>query len=199
MLRVNKYQKKGYEISNSELRKIALAVSKLNLEDKETFLHQYGSLYGLESTVDLFLEDNDKFNPEVALEKFVTEYQEPTLIFNTQNNIRKVIDKPTPYKVEWMVDYLLYTGSYNDFIQQPFYVEIEGSGRDKTYNLIGISGGVVENLSSKYPQKVKSDYAKAHILLYKEMYDPLIKSLNSMIKQGQGFNNVQENPDYTHF
>jgi len=117
MLRVNKYQKKGYEISNSELRKIALAVSKLNLEDKETFLHQYGSMYGLESTVDLFLEDNDKFNPEVALEKFVTEYQEPTLIFNTQNNIRKVIDKPTPYKAEWMVDYLLYTGSYNDFIQ----------------------------------------------------------------------------------
>lgn len=199
VLRVNKYQKKGYDISNSELRKIALAVSKLNLEDKETFIQQYGSMYGLESTVDLFLEDNDKFNPEVALEKFVTEYQEPTLIFNTQNNIRKIIDKPTPYVREWMIDYLLYTGSYNDFIQQPFYVEIEGSGRDKTYNLIGISGGVIENLSSKYPQKVKSDYAKAHILLYKEMYDPLIKSLNSMIKQGQGFNNVQENSDYTHF
>ena len=97
------------------------------------------------------------------------------------------------------LDYLLKTGSYNDFTQQPFYVKIEGSGRDKTYNLIGISGGVVENLSSKCPQKVKSDYAKAHILLYKEMYDPLIKSLNSMIKQGQGFNNVQENQDHTPF
>lgn len=200
MLRVNKYQKKGYEISNSELRKIALAVSKLNLEDKETFLHQYGSMYGLESTVDLFLENNDKFNPEVALEKFVTEYQEPTLIFNTQNNIRKVIDKPTPYKAELMVDYLLKTRSYNDFIQQPFYVEVEGTGKDKTYNLVGLNGsGIVENLSSKYPQKVKSDYAKAHILLYKEMYDPLLKSLNNMIKQGQGFNSAKENTDYDPF
>lgn len=41
--------------------------------------------------------------------------------------------------------------------------------------------------------------AKAHILLYKEMYDPLIKSLNSMIKQGQGFNSTQENKDYEPF
>ena len=41
--------------------------------------------------------------------------------------------------------------------------------------------------------------SKAHILLYKEMYDPLIKSLNNMIKQGQGFNNVQENLDYDPF
>ena len=91
------------------------------------------------------------------------------------------------------LDYLLKTDSYNDFTQQPFYVEVEVSGKDKTYTLVGLNGsGIVENLSSKYPQKVKSDYAKAHILLYKEMYDPLIKSLNSMIKQGQGFNNVQE-------
>jgi hypothetical protein len=195
MLRVNKYQKKGYDISNSELRKIAFAVSKLNLEDKETFIQQYGSMYGLESTVDLFLEDSDKFNPEVALEKFVTEYQEPTLIFNTQNNIRKVIDKPTPYKVEWMIDYLLKTGSYNDFIQQPFYVDVEGIGRDKRYKLFGIENK--EIVDSVYDRdnnnrwdfhSVSSDYAQGHILLYKEMYDPLIKSLNSMIAQGQGFN-----------
>ena len=200
MLRVNKYQKKGYDISNSELRKIAFVVSKLNLEEKETFIQQYGSMYGLESTVDLFLEDSDKFNPEVALEKFVTEYQEPTLIFNTQNNIRKVIDKPTPYDREWMCSYLLKNGHYLDFIQQPFYVEVEGTGKDKTYNLVGLNGnGVVENLSSKYPQKVKSYYAKAHTLLYKEMYDPLLKSLNSMIKQGQGFNSAKENMDYEPF
>ena len=206
MLRVNKYQKKGYEISNSELRKIALAISKLNLEDKETFLHQYGSMYGLESTVDLFLEDNDKFNPEVALEKFVTEYQEPILIFNTKNNIRKVIDKPTPYIVEWMVDYLLKTGSYNDFTQQPFYVEVEGSGKDKKYKLFGIENKeIVDSIYDRDSGKrwdytsVSSDYAQAHILLYKDMYDPLLKSLNSMIKQGQGFNSAKENKDYDPF
>lgn len=188
MLRVNKYQKKGYEISNSELRKIALAASKLNLEDKETFITQYGSLYGLESTVDLFLEDNDKFNPEVALDKFVTEYQEPTLIFNTQNNIRKVIDKPTPYDSAWMCSYLRRDSHYLDFIRQPYYVEVEGGIRDKTYKVVSLNGnGIVEDLSSKYPQKVKSDYAKAHIMLYKEQYDPLIKALNNMVKQGQGF------------
>lgn len=203
MLRVNKYQKKGYEISNSELRKIALAISKLNLEDKETFIQQYGSMYGLESTVDLFLEDNDKFNPEVALEKFVTEYKEPTLIFNTQNNIRKDIDKPTPYKVEWMVDYLLKTNSYNDFTQQPFYVEVEGVGKDKKYKLFGLENkSIVDSVYDRDSDNwwdystVDGDYTKAHILLYKEMYDPLIKSLNNMIKQGQGFNNIQENPDY---
>ena len=52
MLRVNKYQKKGYDISNSELRKIALTVSKLNLEYKETFIQQYGSMYRLERKED---------------------------------------------------------------------------------------------------------------------------------------------------
>lgn len=41
--------------------------------------------------------------------------------------------------------------------------------------------------------------AKAHILLYKDMYDPLLKSLNSMIKQGQGFNSAKENKDYDPF
>lgn len=196
MLRVNKYQKKGYDISNSELRKIALAVSKLNLDDKEIFMSQYGSAYGLESTVDLFLEDNDKFNPEIALEKFVTEYQEPILIFNTQNNIRKSIDKPTPYPSKWMVDYLLQNGSYNDFKQQPFYVEVEGTGRDKKYKLFGIENKeIVDNVYDRDHSKrwsytpVSGYYAKAHILLYKDQYDPLIKSLNSMISQGNGFNN----------
>ena len=105
--------------------------------------------------------------------------------------------------------------SYNDFIQQPFYVEVEGSGKDKKYNLVGIENkGIVDNLEEykKSAPPIRSklqrlwghseasgDYAKAHILLYKEMYDPLLKSLNSMIKQGQGFNSAKEKPDYEPF
>lgn len=188
LLRVEKYQQKGFTISNGELRKIALAISKLNLEDKSEFIHQYGSMYGLESSVDLFLEDDALFDAEKALEKFSKDYQKPTLIFNTQNNIRTVVDKPTPYCKEWMCSYLRKEESYLDFIQQPYYVEVEGEGWDKTYNLVGLNGeGIVENLSSKYPQKVKSDYVKAHIMLYKQQYDPLLKSLNQMVERGEGF------------
>jgi len=193
MLRVEKYQQKGFSISNGELRKIALAISKLNLEDKAEFLHQYGSMYGLESTVDLFLEDDALFDSEKALEKFSKDYQKPTLIFNTQNNIRRVVDKPTPYPKEWMCSYLRKDNHYLDFVQQPYYVEVQVKDNDKTYNLVGLNGdGIVENLSSKYPQKVKSDYAKAHIMLYKEQYDPLLKSLNQMVERGEGFADVNK-------
>lgn len=194
LLRVEKYQQKGFSISNGELRKIALAISKLNLEDKSEFIHQYGSLYGLESTVDLFLEDDALFDATSALEKFSKDYQKPTLIFNYQNNVRKVIDKPTPYPKEWMCSYLRKDNHYLDFIQQPYYVEVQVKDNDKTYNLIGLNGeGIVENLSSKYPQKVKSDYAKAHIMLYKSQYDPLLRSLNQMVERGEGFAGASKN------
>jgi hypothetical protein len=188
LLRVEKYQQKGFSISNGELRKIALAISKLNLEDKSEFIHQYGSMYGLESSVDLFLEDDALFDATLALDKFSKDYQKPTLIFNTQNNIRTVVDKPTPYKSEWMVDYLRKQGSYLDFIQQPYYVEVEGKGWDKKYNLYGLNNkGVVGSLTEKYPDSVNDDYAKAHIMLYKTQYDPLLKSLNQMVERGEGF------------
>ncbi len=194
LLRVEKYQQKGFSIGNGELRKIALAISKLNLEDKSEFLHQYGSMYGLESSVDLFLEDDALFDAEKALEKFSKDYQKPTLIFNTQNNIKTVVDKPTPYKSEWMVDYLRKEDSYLAFIEQPYYVEVEGEGWDKKYNLYGLNDkDVVGSLTEKYPDSVNDDYAKAHIMLYKTQYDPLLKSLNQMVERGEGFAGVSKN------
>lgn len=193
LLRVEKYQQKSFSIGNGELRKIALAISKLNLEDKSEFLLHYGSMYGLESSVDLFLEDDALFNAETALGKFSKDYQKPTLIFNTQNNIKTVVDKPTPYKSEWMVDYLRKEGSYLDFIQQPYYVEVEGEGWDKRYNLYGLNDkDIVDGLEEKYPDKVNGDYAKAHIMLYKQQYDPLLKSLNQMVERGEGFSDVSK-------
>jgi hypothetical protein len=194
LLRVEKYQQKGFSISNGELRKIALAISKLNLEAKSEFIHQYRSMYGLESSVDLFLEEDALFDATLALGKFSKDYQKPTLIFSSERNTRIVVDKPTPYPKEWMCSYLRNDNHYLDFIQQPYYVEVQVKDNDKTYNLIGLNDkDIVENLSSKYPQKVKRDYAKAHIMLYKTQYDPLLKSLNQMVERGEGFAGASKN------
>lgn len=79
LVRTAKYKEKGYKFDTSEMLKLGLSVSKLNIESWEDLVNQLGGVYGnfeikdnnkdLPFSIDYFLENfNDFINYEVNTE-----------------------------------------------------------------------------------------------------------------------------------
>lgn len=72
LLRVQKYEEKGYNISKSEFLRILLTCVKLNITSYKELCEQIGGMYGI--NYDKIFNDDQDFSLESAIEKIKNLY-----------------------------------------------------------------------------------------------------------------------------
>ncbi|MGL5014698.1 MAG: hypothetical protein ACRC6V_10465 [Bacteroidales bacterium] len=194
MMRTQKYIKRGYTISNKDFRKIILEINKLDLSSKGNFIKQIGGMYSNVALVELlFWPEDREFDIDEAME-IVSKAMEtaPTINFSEARKFEEV-DKRMYVPKEYMIKHLD-PSKNSEFKTEPYVVE---QGKDwKSIKLYSMTQkGKLEHMHM-VGHFAEGSLAILHMMLYPQNHDPLLKQLESMIKQGQGFNNIQENPDY---
>lgn len=196
MMRTQKYIKRGYTISNKDFRKIILEVNKLDLSTKENFIKQIGGMYSNAALVELLFWPEDKvFDIDEAIEIVSAAMEtKPTINFAEARKSEET-DRRMFVEKQYMINHLDPEDN-SDFKTEPYFVQ---KGKDwKDTKLLSMNSK--NQLEIMYFKDCHSyaegDCAIVHMMLYPQNHDPLLKQLESMIKQGQGFNNIQENPDY---
>lgn len=92
-LRVNKFKDRGYQISRSEMIKLLLTVSQLEIKTPRQFIEQIGGFYGNSALAALSKLDDKDFDLEKGL-KVLHESSE-----GSNPEINKVISKPNESKL----------------------------------------------------------------------------------------------------
>lgn len=194
MMRTQKYIKRGYSISNKDFRKIILEVNKLDLSTKDNFIKQIGGMYSNVALVELLFWPEDKeFNIDEAME-IVSKAMETDPCLNFADSKRyDETDKRMYVPKQYMIKHLN-TDNNDSFKTESYYIE---RGKDwKNIRLLHMNKKSELDLMHMVGNFAVGSLAILHMMLYPQNHDPFLKSLESMIVKGKGFNNTQENPDY---
>lgn len=186
MMRTQKYIKRGYSIANKDFRKIVLEVNKLDLSTKDNFIKQIGGMYSNVALVELLFWPEDKeFDIDEAME-IVSKAMETEPALNFADSKRyEDSDKRMYVPKQYMIKHL--DPDNNDsFKTEQYYIERGKDWQDIKLLNMNKNG----ELGTMY---VVGDWATGalailHMMLYPLNHDPLLKSLEIMIKKGQGFN-----------
>lgn len=189
MMRSQKYIKRGYSIANKDFRKIILEVNKLDLSTKDNFIKQIGGMYSNVALVELlFWPEGKEFDSDGAME-IVSKAMETEPALNFADSKRyEDIDKRMYVPKEYIIQHLNHD-SDSKFKTEPYYIE---RGQDwKKIRLLHMNSKGELDLMHMVGNYAEGALAILHMMLYPKNHDPLLKSLESMIKRGQGFANNQ--------
>jgi len=195
-MRVNKYLSRGYSISKAEHRKLLMAVSKLDLSNKESFMRHLGGMYSMQAMVQVMLwPEGEPFDQDKALEKIQDFVQtEPKLFFGKGQVDSFEQENIYSCSAAWLASWFFEDEEHKSRLKEFYWLEVKGEVRTVTSLKLDVPEEIeLYTIGDKgRKERLTETTAKSmvHMLFYPEQYDSNMKLLHEMVTAGGVINGL---------